>query len=129
VFRTDIESEMCRVDERSFCNDFVAEYSSSGLSINRGTCKNTLCNECGAPAGRANRVVVTDCGSWYAAAFAVRGRPSTGGLKLVPPGGGSFEDRRSKTTRPVGRMKLAENPLRLPSPVRWTVITDSFSKD
>jgi len=32
-----------------------------------------LCNECGAPAGRANRVVVTDCGSWYAAKFAVRG--------------------------------------------------------
>jgi hypothetical protein len=75
---------MCRVDKPSFCNDFAAEYSSSGLSINRRTCKNTLCNECGAPAGRANRVVVTDCGSWYAAAFAVRGRPPTGGLKLVP---------------------------------------------
>src|SRR5580704_12123247 len=90
---TGIESQMCRVNKLSFCEDLAAEYSSSGLSINQRTCKNTLCNECGAPAGRANRVVVTDCGSWYAAAFAVRGRPSTGELKLVPPGGGSHVDR------------------------------------
>jgi hypothetical protein len=97
---------MCRVDEPSFCNDFAAEYSSSGLFINRRTCKNTLCNECGAPAGRANRVVVTDCGSWYAAAFAVRGRPPTGGLKLVSsdhPPNRQDETRREPASAPKAR--------------------------
>src|SRR5580704_4457469 len=96
---TGIESQMCRVNKLSFCEDLAAEYSSSGLSINQRTCKNTLCNECDAPAGRANRVVVTDCGSWYAAAFAVRGRPADW---------------------------LAKSPLRPPSPARWTVTADSF---
>jgi len=108
---------MCRVNDLSFCEDLAAEYSSSGLSINQRTCKNTLCNECGAPAGRANRAVVTDCGSWYAAAFAVRGRPPTGGLKLVPRCGGSHVDRSAIKDHPPNRQDEARRePASAPKP-------------
>src|SRR5580704_8762105 len=123
---------MCRVNKLSFCEDLGAEYSSSGLSINQRTCKNTLCNECGAPAGRANRVVVTDCGSWYAAAFEVgRNGRLTGDPKVAIPSKAWTSIRQGPADRrPLAEEagSLAENSLRPKAPARLRVTSGSFSR-